>query len=50
MGVNQQKMQLMQQVNADIFRNDALLHSKFLQLQTVSYMGMTEHNQDLWEI
>ncbi len=48
--VNQEKMKIMQQVNADIFRNDALLHSKFLQLQTVSYMGQTEHNQDLWDI
>ena len=46
--VNQEKLEKMEQVNADIFKNNAMLHSKLLQLQTVSYMGKTEHEEELW--
>ena len=48
--VNQEELDSMERVNADVFKNDATLHSKFLQLQTVSYMGRPEHDSDLWEI
>ena len=46
--VNQEKLEKMERVNADIFKNNAMLHSKLLQLQTVSYMGKTEHEEELW--
>lgn len=48
--VNQQKLESMEQVNADVFKNNEMLRSKFLQLQTVSYMGKDDRDGDLWEI
>ena len=48
--VNQEKLENMVKVNADIFKSNSSLQNKLLQLQTVSYMGKTDHDEDLWEI
>ena len=47
--VNQERLENMERVNADIFKNNATLHSKLLQLQTVSYMGKPEREAELFE-
>lgn len=48
--VNEEKLEDMERINADIFKNNATLHNKLLQLQTVSYMGKTGRETELWRI
>ena len=47
--VDEERLESMEKVNADVFKNNATLHSKLLQLQTVSCMGKTEREAELWE-
>lgn len=48
--VDEEKLAKLQNANAELFSNNAILKERFLQLQTVSFIDKEEHNPDLFDL
>lgn len=48
--VDEEKLSQLENVNSELFSNNAILKERFMQLQTVSYMGNSSHNDDLFTL
>ena len=48
--VNEDKLSKLENVNSELFSNNVLLRERFMQLQTVSYLGNLNHNDDLYRL
>lgn len=48
--VNEEKLTQLADTNAELFTSNTVLRERFMQLQTVSYMGKNEHNADLFNL
>lgn len=47
--VDEESLAQLESMNADLFSSNIVLQNRFRQLQIVSYIGKTEHNNELWE-
>ena len=48
--VDEQRLEQLENVNAELFSNNIILRERFLQLQAVSFLDKPEHNDDLYEV
>ena len=48
--VDKERLTQLENANADLFSSNVILGERFKQLQTVSFIGNEEHNQDLFEL
>ncbi|TWJ11051.1 putative DNA-binding protein [Bacteroides zoogleoformans] len=48
--VDEEKLTQLEHANAELFSNNAVLRERFMQLQTVSFIGKVEHNADLFNL
>ena len=48
--VDENGMNELSTANSDLFSGNPILHDRFKQLQTVSFIGKPEHNTDLWAL
>lgn len=48
--VDEEKLAKLKDANAELFSNNVILYERFMQLQTVSYIGNEEHNSDLFAL
>lgn len=48
--VDEEKLCQLENVNSELFSNNPILKERFLQLQTISYMGKTSHNNELFNL
>ncbi len=48
--VDEEKLSQLENVNSELFSNNPLLKERFLQLQTISYMGKMSHNNELFNL
>ena len=48
--VEEEKLEQLENVNAELFSNNVILRDRFLQLQAVSFLDRPEHNEDLFEV
>lgn len=48
--VDENGMNALANANSDLFSGNPILHDRFKQLQTVSFIGKPEHNTDLWAL
>ena len=48
--VDEDKLSQLENVNAELFSNNVILRERFIQLQTVSYMGNPIHNDELYQL
>lgn len=47
--VDENRLNSLEDMNADIFQNNTLLRNRYLQLQTVSCMGKDDRDEQLWQ-
>jgi hypothetical protein len=48
--VDEEKLSNLENANSDLFSNNVLMRERFMQLQTVSYLGNPSHNDDLYKL
>ena len=48
--VDKDKLSSLENVNSELFSNNVILRERFMQLQTVSYLGNACHNDDLYRL
>ena len=48
--VDEDKLSSLENVNSELFSNNVILRERFMQLQTVSYLGHACHNDDLYRL
>lgn len=48
--VDEDKLSKLENVNSELFSNNVILKERFMQLQTVSYLGSPIHNDDLYQL
>lgn len=48
--VDEEKLSKLEDVNSELFSNNVILKERFMQLQTVSYLGNSIHNDDLYKL
>ena len=48
--MEEEKLEQLENVNAELFSNNVILRDRFLQLQAVSFLDRPEHNEDLFEV
>ena len=48
--VDEDKLSCLENVSSELFSNNVILRERFMQLQTVSYLGNACHNDDLYSL
>lgn len=48
--VDEEKLSNLENSNSELFSNNILMRERFMQLQTVSYLGNPSHNDDLYKM
>lgn len=48
--VDEEKLSNLENANSDLFSNNVPMRERFMQLQTVSYLGNSSHNDDLYKL
>ena len=48
--VDEEKLSNLENANSELFSNNVLMRERFMQLQTVSYLGNPSHNDDLYKL
>lgn len=48
--VDEDRLTQLESANAELFSNNVVLRERFMQLQTVSFIGREEHNSDLFNL
>ena len=48
--VNEEKLAQLENANSELFSNNIVLRERFMQLQTVSFIGREDHNTDLFTL
>lgn len=48
--VDEEKLIKLENANSDLFSNNVLMRERFMQLQTVSYLGNPSHNAELYKL
>lgn len=48
--VDEDKLGKLENVNSELYSNNVILKERFMQLQTVSYLGNPTHNDDLYKL
>ena len=48
--VDEEKLSNLENANSELFSNNILMRERFMQLQTVSYLGNSSHNDDLYRL
>ena len=48
--VDEDKLSCLENVSSELFSNNVILRERFMQLQTVSYLGNACHNDDLYRL
>ena len=48
--VDEEKLSNLENANSELFSNNILMRERFMQLQTVSYLGNSNHNDDLYRL
>ena len=48
--VDEEELSKLENVNAELFSNNVILRERYMQLQTVSYMGNPAHNDELYQL
>lgn len=48
--VDEEKLSKLENANSELFSNNVLMRERFMQLQTISYLGNASHNDDLYKL
>ncbi len=48
--VDEERLSNLENANSELFSNNVLMRERFMQLQTVSYLGNPSHNDDLYKL